>query len=381
MADDEFREGSSSDLIPVRLGPRTYEIHVGAGVLGDLGRLTGSRTTGRQAFLVTDTNVGPLMATKAEATLRSAGFSVATRTVPAGEATKSLRSASLLYDWLVEAKADRKAVVVALGGGVVGDLAGFVAATYARGVAFVQVPTTLLAMVDASVGGKVAVDHPRAKNMIGAFHQPALVACDLDAVRTLPEREFRCGLAEVVKHGVILDADLFAFCETASDRIVRRETSAVQRLVVDSCRIKARVVERDERETSGLRAVLNYGHTFAHAFETAGGYCLLHHGEAVAIGMICAGMLAERLGRVDARFDRCQRALWEKLGLPTELPKELLRHPLVDIMRSDKKAQAGRLRFILPDRIGQVDAVDGVEESLVAEVLRAAASGPAAAKS
>jgi 3-dehydroquinate synthase len=205
--------------------------------------------------------------------------------------------------------------------------------------------------------------------MIGAFHQPSFVCCDLDHLRTLSQREYRCGLAEVVKHGVILDADLFAHCERHTEAINGREAEAVGRLVSESCKIKASVVEQDERETTGARAVLNYGHTFAHALETAADYETLQHGEAVAIGMVCAGMLAQRLHMVEAAFNQRQRALWQALSLPTLVPANLLRYDLVGIMRRDKKARAGKLRFILPTAIGKVRMVCDVDESLVREVL------------
>lgn len=364
-----------STVVPVRLGERSYEIHIGAGLLKELGPIVAhsvaARGIGRQVLIVTDQNVGPLYGEQAQASFSAAGFAASLETLPAGEQTKTLDFASRLYDRLVEMRADRKSLVVALGGGVIGDLAGFVAATFARGVGFVQVPTTLLAMVDASVGGKVAVDHPKAKNMIGAFHQPLTVVCDLDGLSSLPPREYVCGLAEVVKHGVILDAELFDFCEAQADAIRRRDPSAVGRLVSESCRIKAGVVEQDERETTGLRAVLNYGHTFAHAFETAGGYQDLKHGEAVAIGMICAAELARRLGMVGRDFCDRQLALWRRLDLPTTIPPDLAQFDLVSIMHLDKKAQGGKLRFVLPTRIGAVELVDGVPESLVREVLAA----------
>lgn len=364
-------------VVPVNLSERSYAIHVGHGILGKLGPLLaekfGKAVAGQQAFVVTDETVGPHYAAVATESLVTSGFIAAVATLPPGEGTKSLRHAEGLYDWLIDYKADRRSTIVALGGGVIGDLAGFVAATYARGIAFVQVPTTLLAMVDASVGGKVAVDHPKAKNIIGAFHQPALVCCDLSLLATLPDRQYRCGLAEIVKHGVILDAKLFEYIETNAEQIAAREPGAIQHLVVESCRIKAAVVERDEHETTGLRAKLNYGHTFAHALETAAGYAKLEHGEAVAIGMICAGLMAQRLGLVDEAFCRRQEELWRRLSLPTRLDPELLNHDLVEIMRRDKKAQAGKLRFILPTAMGAVELFDNIDESLVTDVLHRSA--------
>ena len=354
----------------VDLGRRSYPIHVGTDLLGQLGERLGARVSGRLALVVTDDNVGPLYGQQVQAALDGAGFRPVMVTVPAGEATKCLRVASQLIDRLVSEQADRRSVVLGLGGGVVGDLAGFVAATYARGIAFAQVPTTLLAMVDASVGGKVAVDHPRAKNMIGAFHQPVMVTCDLNTLQTLSLREYRCGVAEAVKHGVILDEELFDYMQSHAAALADRHAEAVRHIVAESCRIKADVVAKDEQELSGLRAKLNYGHTFAHALETADGYGGIHHGEAVAIGMICAAHLAERLGMVATGVNERQRSLWELLGLPTRIPAHLLAADLVAIMRRDKKARAGRLRLILPTRLGNVEMVEDVDEDLVRQVLK-----------
>lgn len=357
--------------VEVRLSERTYPIEVGVGASQTIGSDLAQRLKGRQLLLATDSNLVSLYADTVRSRLEDAGFKVTLGVIPAGEASKTLCHASQLWDVLVEMKADRNAVVVALGGGVVGDLAGFVAATYARGIPFVQVPTSLLAMVDASVGGKVAVDHPYAKNMIGCFHQPTAVFCDLEFLNSLSLREYRCGLAEVVKHGVILDAELFGFIEGNLDAIRARQPDVVRHLVVRSCQIKGHVVENDERETTGLRAMLNYGHTFAHAFETATGYGRILHGEAVAMGMVCASRLAERLGRIDAELTERQIAVLEQLGLPVTLPDDLDRSQLIEIMRRDKKARAGLLRFILPSALGRVELVDEVNESLVQDVLNA----------
>jgi 3-dehydroquinate synthase len=231
-----------------------------------------------------------------------------------------------------------------------------------------MVPTTLLAMVDSSVGGKVAVNHPRGKNLIGAFHQPVGVWIDTAFLRTLPEREYRSGLAEVVKYGVILDADFFAWMEQHADAVLGREPAAVRHVVAVSCRLKADVVEKDEREETGLRAVLNYGHTFAHAFETVGGYGAWLHGEAVAAGMVCASRLAQRLGRIGDDVTKRQVRLLERFGLPTA-PRRWPADALLAVMRSDKKTVAGKLRFVLPSRLGEVALVDDVPEADVIAVL------------
>ncbi|MGL4461145.1 MAG: 3-dehydroquinate synthase [Planctomycetia bacterium] len=362
----------ASKTVLVNLAERKYNIHIGFGLLSRLGALLAEQLPGRRVLVVSDENVAPIFAGEALTALREAGFRSDLVTIPAGEASKNLGRASQVLDFLVDRRADRRTAVVALGGGVVGDLAGFVSAVYARGVPFVQVPTSLLAMVDASVGGKVAVDHPRAKNMIGAFHQPSLVVCDLKCLDALPARQYRCGLAEVVKHGVILDPELFVYLEKHAELVAAREPDAVFTAVARSCEIKAGVVEKDEFETTGLRAVLNYGHTFAHAFETAGGYAGMQHGEAVAVGMMCAARLAELRGMVDGNLRLRQQRLWSKLGLPTALPPELLRHDLVSFMFNDKKAVGDRLRFILPTKLGEVRLVDDVDEDLVDAVLREA---------
>jgi 3-dehydroquinate synthase len=259
--------------------------------------------------------------------------------------------------------------VIAVGGGVIGDLAGFAAATYNRGLPLVMVPTTLLAMVDSSVGGKTGINHPRGKNLIGAFHQPSAVWIDLAYLNTLPQREYVSGLAEVVKYGVALDAEFFAQLEQSAKELSSRSSEFLLRVVAHSCRLKADVVQRDEFETTGLRAVLNYGHTFGHAFETISGYSGLLHGEAVAIGMMYAARLALRLSLIDAEFVSRQEALLSALGLPVKPPGNCSTRDLIACMRRDKKALGGRMRFILPVRIGEVKLIDDVPEALVREVL------------
>jgi 3-dehydroquinate synthase len=284
--------------------------------------------------------------------------------VPAGEETKCVAQAERLWNALADAKTDRKSVVIAAGGGVVGDLAGFVAATYARGLPFFQMPTTLLAQVDSSVGGKVGINLPQAKNIVGAFWQPAGVLIDLDALATLPDREYRAGLAEVVKYGVILDAEFFEYLERHVDSLVARQPEILEHIVAQSCRLKARVVEQDEREETGLRAVLNYGHTFCHAIETVTGYGRFLHGEAVAIGMVCASRLAERMGRIERSITERQLSLLSRLGLPIAAG-DLDAGQILAAMQHDKKVERGRLRFVLPDRIGHVSLVGDVDPTLV----------------
>jgi 3-dehydroquinate synthase len=351
----------------VNLRERSYDIVITSGDLGGIGPFARQRVTGRDALVVCDSNTaghGGSISERLEAT----GFRARLATVPAGEASKSLDVARNLYDVLVDLPADRHTLVVAVGGGVIGDLAGFVASTYARGLPLLMVPTTLLAMVDSSVGGKVAVNHPRAKNLIGTFHQPVGVWIDIATLETLPPREYRSGLAEVVKYGVILDADFFDYLTRSTDALLARQPTAVERIVRRSCELKARIVEQDEREETGLRAVLNYGHTFAHAFETAAGYGGWLHGAAVAAGMVCASRLAERRGLVGPDVTERQIALLEAFGLPTA-PERWPVDALIQTMRSDKKAVAGRMRFILPRRLGEVALFDDVPDVDVRQVL------------
>jgi 3-dehydroquinate synthase len=359
----------------VNLGDRGYDIAVTSAGLEPLGAFARERSRGTSALVVTDDHVTPL-AEKALASLQGSGFRSEMAIAPAGEASKSLSTANLLYDRLLAMNADRSTLVSAVGGGVVGDLVGFVAATYARGLPLLMVPTTLLAMVDSSVGGKVGVNHPKAKNLIGAFHQPVGVWIDTGTLATLPNREYCSGLAEVVKYGISLDAGLFAFLEANADALLHRNPDALRHVIVRSCELKASIVERDEREETGLRAVLNYGHTFAHAFETVAGYGAWLHGEAVAAGMACAARLAVKRELIADDVRRRQNRLLERFGLPTG-PKQWLVNELISVMRNDKKAVAGRLRLVLPTRLGEATLLDDIPESDVEKVLdecRAAAT-------
>jgi 3-dehydroquinate synthase len=351
----------------VNLHERSYDIVVTHDDLAALGQRARSLSQATTAFLVTDANVA-VHADGVAAALASNGFRVAESVLDAGEAQKCLATASLLYDRLADLQADRKTLVVAVGGGVVGDLAGFVAATYARGLPLLMVPTTLLAMVDSSVGGKVGVNHPRAKNLIGAFHQPIGVWIDTAFLGTLPEREFRSGLAEVVKYGVSLDADFFTYLEANAEAILGRDVKALRHIITRSCESKAGIVEKDEREETGVRAVLNYGHTFAHAFETVGGYGAWLHGEAVAAGMMCAIRLSARRGLIPADEVERQLRLLKRFGLPT-FPLEWPVDDLLAAMRHDKKAVAGRMRFVLLQRLGSAKLFDDIPEEDVREVL------------
>jgi 3-dehydroquinate synthase len=353
--------------IRVELGPRSYDIVITSGDgVGPFVRAVLPKS--ELALVVADTNTAP-HGTAVERALGAAGFRTGFAVVPAGEESKGPAELARLYDALYSLAADRQTAVVAVGGGVVGDLAGYAAATYNRGLPLVMAPTSLLAMVDSSVGGKTGINHPHGKNLIGAFHQPSGVWIDTALLDTLPAREFRSGLAEVVKYGVILDADLFAFLESHAQAILARSRRELEHLIARSCRLKADVVQQDEREETGLRVILNYGHTFAHAFEAVGGYGGLLHGEAVAVGMGCAARLAAKLGRVDGQFVNRQTALLTAFGLPTVPKGEWRADDLIAVMHRDKKAKAGRMRFVLPARIGEVQLLDDVPESLVRDVL------------
>lgn len=288
--------------------------------------------------------------------------------VPSGESSKSIDQFDQILQMMLQQNSDRKSVVVAIGGGVIGDLAGFAAASFTRGIRFIQIPTTLLAMVDSSVGGKTGINLPGAKNMVGAFWQPLLVLIDTEVLSTLPERSYVSGLAEVVKYGVIDDAEFFAWLESNAKRLVNRDADAVEHAVLRSCRSKASVVGEDERETSGRRAILNYGHTFAHAIEATCGYGKLLHGEAVSIGMQMAARLAIKQGLTDqALLDR-QTQLLLDCDLPTTLP-DADAGAMLPVMMKDKKVAHGKLRFVLPTRIGHVDLYDGIDEAIVRESI------------
>ncbi|MCA9073776.1 MAG: 3-dehydroquinate synthase [Planctomycetaceae bacterium] len=373
-----FMSNSETTTVHVDLGQRSYDIAIVSGALASIAeqigpwgeRLGGWPTTGRKAAIVTDVNVQP-HAEAVQHSLASDGWNTELIVIASGEQSKSLGVMSDLYDRMVAMQADRRTLVVAVGGGVVGDAAGFLAATYARGVPFVQVPTTLLADVDSSVGGKTGINHPQAKNLIGSFHQPLGVFIDTDALGTLPDREYRSGLAEVVKYGVILDAEFFAYLENNIDGLNDRDPEVLRYAIARSCRLKADVVEQDEYETTGLRAVLNYGHTFAHAYEALAGYGELLHGEAVAIGMVDASRLAERRGLVESSITQRQIDLLNAVGLPTTRPDTAAwsADDIIGRMKLDKKTLGGQLRFILPTQLGHVELFNDVPEDDVRAVL------------
>ncbi|MGH7367680.1 MAG: 3-dehydroquinate synthase [Candidatus Rokuibacteriota bacterium] len=359
--------------IPVNLGPRSYRILVGIGALAAVGAELAKLCVGRKAVLITDPAIGRLHGEPVARSLAAAGFDVIRLPVPEGEHAKRLETARDMWDRLLDAGCDRTATVVALGGGAVGDLAGFVAATYMRGMNFVQVPTTLLAQVDASIGGKTAIDHPRAKNLIGAFHQPRLVLVDPAVLATLPDREFRSGLAEVIKHGIVLDAGYFSDLEQSIPALLGRDLPTLERVVAGSCRLKAHVVERDEHETE-LRWVLNYGHTIGHALEAATAFTRWAHGEAVALGIAAESRLAERLGlATEATRDRQVRLL-RAVGLPVA---GLGAEPtaVVEALSRDKKARDGRIPFVLSPEIGRFQLVFDVPPAEILATLNQLAAG------
>lgn len=358
----------SPQVVHVNLGERSYDIEIDAGNLDHAGPFLATRGRTTHAVVITDEHVEEPHARAVAESLAQADMAVDLAVIEAGEPAKSIDSAMALWEKLLQLGGDRKSVVVAVGGGVVGDLAGFVAATYARGIRFLQVPTTLLAQVDSSVGGKVGINLPQAKNMVGAFLQPVGVLIDTTTLETLPEREYLAGLGEVVKYGVILDAELFAYLEANVAGINVHDHGVLRHVIARCCRLKADVVEKDEREETGLRAVLNYGHTYAHAFEALAGYGTLLHGEAVAIGMLCASRLAERLGRVDAEFTARQHRLLSALGAMTKTP-DLDPDLIVRAMFHDKKVQHGKLRFVLPTRMGHCELVGDVDAAEVRAAL------------
>ena len=342
------------EQVDIALGDRSYPIQIGGSLLAQLGG-SDALPAGTSAFIVTNETVAPLYAQALQRAISGKYKTVHTVVLPDGEEHKNWQTLQLIFDALLTHGADRKTVLFALGGGVVGDMTGFAAASYMRGVPFVQVPTTLLAQVDSSVGGKTAINHPLGKNMIGAFYQPQLVLCDLDTLETLPARELAAGLAEVIKYGPISDMEFLDWLESNMDALLRQDRAAMAHAVKRSCEIKAWVVGQDERE-SGLRAILNFGHTFGHAIEAGMGYGAWLHGEGVAAGMVMAAELSRRLGLVDEAFVLRLRTLLERAGLPTKGPRIDAQDNAgryLQLMRVDKKAEAGEIRFVLIDGPGK----------------------------
>ena len=353
--------------VPVNLGDRSYGIHIGADILGQLGeRCAGAGLKGN-CLIITDENVGPLYASAAEKALKGAGYAVSTVTLSAGETTKNGENVFALQSECVKAGLDRKSFIVALGGGVIGDLSGFVAATYLRGIDFVQVPTSLLAMVDSSVGGKTGVNIPEGKNLVGAFHQPRLVLVDLDTLKTLPPREYAAGLAEVVKYGIIHDGPFFDLLEErVAEAADVNNSELLAKMVSRSCEVKAEVVAQDERE-GGLRAILNFGHTVGHAIENVAGYGEYVHGEAVAIGSVYAARVSAALTGLSAEGAERIERIFVALNLPVRAPG-LAWSALREALSVDKKTVGGMPKFVLASEIGAVTFGNDVPEDLMEKI-------------
>jgi len=362
-------------IIHVNLPHNSYEIAIVPGSLDRLGHWMNGEEThplnlGQKVLLVSNPTIFKRYGERAQASLTAAGFEVASVNLAAGEQYKTLNSIQKIYNAALENHLERSSTIVALGGGVIGDMAGFAAATWLRGINFVQVPTSLLAMVDAAIGGKTGVNHPNGKNLIGAFHQPRLVLIDAQVLKTLPPREFRAGMAEVIKYGVIWDADLFIKLEACThlDQLRYVSEEMLQLILKHSCQAKAIVVGKDEKE-SGLRALLNYGHTIGHAVESLTGYKSVNHGEAVAIGMVAAGQIAVDIGLWSKEATERQNHLIQKAGLPHKLPTGLDVSEIIAALQTDKKVKSGKVRFVLPTQIGAATVTDQVPPDVLRQVL------------
>ena len=354
--------------VRVDLGQRSYDICIGHNILAGLAKHINSLSIGKKGAIVTNPLLNKLYGDSLSRHLSDEGYVITTIELPAGERYKTLKSVSKIYDVLIEKKFERNSFIIALGGGVIGDIAGFAAATYLRGVPYIQIPTSLLAQVDSSVGGKTGVDHALGKNLIGAFYQPVLVWIDLDVLKTLPRRELVAGMGEVVKYGVIADEQFFKFIEEHYENILSLESEALIHTVARSCEIKAMVVSSDERE-KGLRAILNFGHTIGHAIETITCYKKYRHGEAVAMGMVCAARLASIIHLcsedVSVRIERLCRLI----GLKTSLPD--VNFPVLrDILQRDKKVINEKVRFVLPVRLGEVKVVEDIDNNVLQEAIQ-----------
>jgi 3-dehydroquinate synthase len=359
-------------LIPVPLPDSPYQIAIAPQQLAKLGDFLQDLALDKTILIVSNPEIFDHYGNIVVNSLQKAGFEVITHLIPAGESFKTLETIAQLYDTALAHRLERSSTLLALGGGVIGDMTGFAAATWLRGINFVQVPTTLLAMVDASIGGKTGVNHPQGKNLIGAFYQPRLVFIDPVVLKTLPVREFRAGMAEVIKYGVIWDADLFAQLEQ-SPRLAQLsdlDPDLLQTILIRSCQAKVDVVSQDEKE-AGLRAILNYGHTIAHTLESLTGYVEINHGEAVALGMVAAGRIATLLNFWSEAEEIRQRSLITKAGLGTRIPQKIQVENVLNLLQNDKKVKAGKVRFILPEAIGKVIISDRVSEAVIREAIAA----------
>jgi len=355
--------------IPVSLGERSYEIVIGHGILSDLGNAISRLGLGPRQMIVTSETLWPLYGKTVHDSLASSGFDVSVAFVRDDEESKSLQTVTSIYDNLLESEFDRSSGIVAVGGGVVGDVAGFAAATFMRGIPFVQVPTTLLAQVDSSIGGKTGVNYPKAKNLVGAFHQPTAVWTDISTLVTLPERELRSGLAEVIKYAIIADQNLFTMLERILSSFSNASSDTLIEVVSRCCSIKARIVEQDERER-GIRSILNYGHTVGHALEALTGYAYYTHGEAVAIGMVAAAKISREIHATHQDTVKMQESLVEAAGLPTRIERPIDPYDIVQQLSRDKKRLAGRVRWVLPRTVGEVFLTDEVPSDVVLGILK-----------
>ena len=360
-------EGSSHQVVNVDLGDRSYPIHIGTGLLGDASLIT-PHIRGRQVCVISNDTVAPLYLDAVSRAL--AGYDAIHCILPDGEEFKTLDTVSTIYDRLLEAKFSRSATLVALGGGVVGDMAGFAAATYQRGIDFIQIPTTLLSQVDSSVGGKTGVNRPLGKNMVGAFYQPKCVIADCATLDTLPDRELKAGLAEVIKYGLINNRSFLDWLDTNLDRLLARDAQALAYAIKTSCEEKAAIVSQDEKE-SGIRAILNLGHTFGHAIETAMGYGNWLHGEAVATGMVMAAGYSRRQGLISQADADYVRAIIRRAGLPDSPPADMGVETFINLMSRDKKADTGRIKLILLEALGKAFVSDAVDTKTLSAALSA----------
>lgn len=357
-------------VISVNLPQNSYEVAIAPSSLYTLGARMQELNLGKKVLVVSNPTIFQHYGATIIDSLKSAGFQVTQHLIPDGERYKKLASIEQVYDTACQERLERSSTLVALGGGVIGDMTGFAAATWLRGVNFIQVPTSLLAMVDASVGGKTGVNHPQGKNLIGAFYQPRLVLIDPLVLKTLPDREFRAGMAEVIKYGIIWDADLFSQLEQAErlDSLEYVSKQLLQIILTRSVQAKADVVSQDEKE-AGLRAILNYGHTIGHAVESLTGYQLIIHGEAVGIGMVAAGKIALALQLWTVEDAKRQDTLIQKTGLPTQIPPQLTTPAILEALTTDKKVKAGKVRFVLPTRIGKVTITDQIPTEVISQVI------------
>jgi len=358
------------DKVTVELGDRSYDIHIGSGISGGIGAALEGLGFSRKIALVSNPTVFGLYGEAVMSSLSAAGFEIEKIILPDGEEHKNLGSAEKIFTDMLRARLDRRSALIALGGGVIGDITGFAASAYMRGIDFIQIPTTLLAQVDSSVGGKTGVNHALGKNMIGTFWQPRLVWIDIDTLRTLPKREVLAGLAEVIKYGIIWDREFFDFLKKNRDAILNLEKGAITHIIKRSCEIKAEVVSKDERE-SGLRAILNFGHTIGHAIETATDYKAYLHGEAVSLGMIAETELAMLAGMIGSDETETVEELIEAFGLPSRVTIGFGTDHFLEAMKLDKKAVSGNLKFVLPETIGRVIIRSGFSEK---DILKATES-------